>query len=62
LLKREKGNITLHHVPGLALAFSHFRGLSAAMLNGLARSRDPRFIKLRGAFELSRIIPDLLYG
>jgi hypothetical protein len=40
LLKREKGNITLYHVPGLASAFSHFRGLAAAMLDGLARSRD----------------------
>jgi len=37
LLKREKGNITFILAFGFAVAFSHFRGLSAAMLTGTNR-------------------------
>jgi len=42
LLKREKGNITFMLAFGFAVAFSHFRGLSAAMLTGTNQSTNIR--------------------
>ena len=57
LLKREKGNFTLYHVPGLVSAFSNFRGLAAAMLDSLARSRDRTLSSVYALHMLSRYIP-----
>jgi hypothetical protein len=55
--RKGKREISHYHVPGLASAFSHFRGLAAAMLDGLARSRDPRFSSCAVLLNFQGTIP-----